>query len=316
VAVPAARLTNRTSGPVSAARFARGLKVTGPVELVIRTGSGHINISAGDPGRVEIRGTIRGPKNGPSANDAARRLDYLVSHPPIEQNGDIIKIGHTTDAGLRREVSIHYDVVVPAETRLNAGTGSGSVTIEGIAGPVDASAGSGAITAAGIGGDVRAVAGSGEIEVRAIKGNVRLAASSGPIHAVDLAGSLRAATGTGAIEAADIGSGEVEVETCSGRIDLRNILGPVRAHSASGQIRMECVESGGRCFLETVSGNITVRLPSTAKVEIDARTVSGVIRSGRPITIRGTGKRGLPTKGKSGGAGFEITTVSGNIEIE
>src|SRR5713226_998806 len=71
--------------------FERTLKVTGPVELEVATGSGHINVTTGDSSTVHIHATIR--SNGGrwfSADDAERKVRTLESNPPIEQSNNFI----------------------------------------------------------------------------------------------------------------------------------------------------------------------------------------------------------------------------------
>src|SRR5437667_12269065 len=114
----AALLSVATAGVARAAAegsFERTLKVTGPLELDVSTGSGHIDVRTGDSSTVRIRGTIRASSGGwrSSDDDAERKVRYLESNPPIEQSGNYIKIGHAEDRELMRNVSISYDLVVP-----------------------------------------------------------------------------------------------------------------------------------------------------------------------------------------------------------
>jgi DUF4097 and DUF4098 domain-containing protein YvlB len=337
------------------ARFERSLTVTGRVELVIRTGAGHINVSTGESSIVEVRGTIRAREIEFSNGKTAARLAHLRAHPPVEQHDNIIKIGQITDPDLQRNVSISYDLTVPVDSRLTANAGSGSITIEGVAGPVDATTSSGAITAIDVAGDVHARAASGEIEAQSIKGNLRVSTGSGPIHAAGVAGSFHAATACGSVEASDVtgdrgprvqppdlpslrsaeggeetspgrgdnGSaksqamaGEVQVTTVLGDIHLRNARGHVRARTSCGLIRIKNDEWAGAFSLESVSGDIEVQLPASAGFEVGARTVFGVIDSRRPITIQRSGARGVfAAKSGDGGVQLALTTVSGNIHI-
>src|SRR5207247_5903881 len=79
-------------------------------------------------------------KEGGNVKKQAR---YLEQHPPIEQDGNHIRIGLMEDRHLSRNISIDYELTVPAETQFNGQTGSGDLSVEGIRGPVDAKTGSG-----------------------------------------------------------------------------------------------------------------------------------------------------------------------------
>jgi hypothetical protein len=53
-----------------------------------------------------------------------QRVHAIESNPPIQQNGNVIRIGHMEDPELRRGISVSYEVTVPAETKLRSQTGS------------------------------------------------------------------------------------------------------------------------------------------------------------------------------------------------
>ena len=144
--------------------FERTLTVTGPVELDAKTGSGSISVRTGEAGTVYVRATIKARSGWlEGSRDAEERVRALEQNPPIEQEGNTIRIGHIEDCDLRRNISISYEIVVPVETELRSATGSGSQTIDGVRGPVRAATGSGGIRATG---DWKLRAGSSGITVR------------------------------------------------------------------------------------------------------------------------------------------------------
>ena len=77
-------------------------------------------------------------------------------NPPIQQSGNQIRIGHIDDPELRHNISISYEVVVPAETDLRVQSGSGDQKVEGIRGPLEVSSGSGGLKISAIGDRVHA----------------------------------------------------------------------------------------------------------------------------------------------------------------
>ncbi len=296
--------------------FERTLRVTGPVELTVGTGSGRINVRAGDSSNVRVSGTIRASNGFWDGDDADRRVRYLESNPPIEQHGNVIKIGHIEDHELQRNISISYELIVPVETRLRSSTGSGSQSIEGIRGPLNASTGSGSIKVSNLGDEVRASTGSGRIELESVKGSVHASTGSGPISALRVAGGFRASTGSGHVTLEQSAPGDVDVGTGSGRIELKNVHGDVRAHTASGSMVAEG-QGTGSWRLSTASGSVTTRLPAQAGFDVRARTVSGSITTDRTMTVQGTlSRRELSGKIGNGGMLLDVSTVSGNIHIE
>ncbi|HEV8383662.1 MAG TPA: DUF4097 family beta strand repeat-containing protein [Candidatus Acidoferrales bacterium] len=296
--------------------FARTLKVSGAVDLDVKTGSGSIQVRTGDASAVHVVGKIKARESffgGISAEEKVRRLE---TNPPIRQTGNSITIGEIEDRDLRENVSVSYELVVPAETRLRSHTGSGSQNIDGVRGTVEAGTGSGSLTLANIGGDVRASTGSGGVEMSSIKGAVRANTGSGDIRARGVAGSFNGSTGSGDVAVQQSAAGDVEVETGSGSIEMTGVHGGVRARTGSGSIRADG-EMTGSWRLHTSSGSVTVRLPGNAAFDLAARTSSGNIQTAHPITVQGTiGRRELNGKVRGGGPLLEVSTSSGSIHIE
>src|SRR5450755_2915947 len=115
--------------------FDRTLHVSGNVDLQIDTGSGSIHVRTGNSNEVRVTGHIR---SNDWMDSGEERVKKLESNPPIQQSGNDIRIGHIDDPDLRRNISISYEVVVPASTQLRANTGSGSQEISGISGSLEA----------------------------------------------------------------------------------------------------------------------------------------------------------------------------------
>src|SRR5436309_891578 len=110
---------------VAEGTFQRTLTVAGPVDLEVSTGAGHIDIKPGTSGRVEVRAMFRISERSRSRRQAESVSRQLQSNPPIEQNGNTIRIGRINDSEARHNVTISYDISVPAATQLRSRTGSG-----------------------------------------------------------------------------------------------------------------------------------------------------------------------------------------------
>src|SRR6185369_17562291 len=100
---------------------------------------------------------------------------------PIEQTGNLVRIGRIPDRDLQN-VSISYEIVVPPQTNIRSHTGSGRQQLDGIEGRVEAGTGSGSITLRDIRGDVNANTGSGSIRASSIRGGLRMQTGSGGIE--------------------------------------------------------------------------------------------------------------------------------------
>jgi hypothetical protein len=104
--------------------FQRTLQVTGPVSIDLCTEAGSVDVRSGNSGQVLVTGRVK--VNNWFGGDAQQQVKRITDNPPIQQNGNDIRIGHISGSELLHNVSISYDLIVPAETRLRSHSGSGS----------------------------------------------------------------------------------------------------------------------------------------------------------------------------------------------
>jgi len=297
--------------------FERNLKVTGPVDLDVTTGSGNIDIRAGEATSVRVHGIIHiHDRWGMGREGVEKKIRYLEDNPPILQNGNLIRVGRIEDPELRRHVSINYEFEVPVETRVHSETGSGDQTVAGVRGPVKASTGSGNLKVSGAGDETRVDTGSGDIEINSVKGAVFAETGSGNIRAMAVAGAVRAHTGSGDVKFEQTSDDPVKAETGSGNVEVSGVRGSLHASTGSGNITAQG-EPRGDWKLDTGSGNVTMRVPSSASFSLYAHTGSGSVNTNLPITVTGkVGGHELRGKVGTGGSLVEVGTGSGDIHIE
>jgi len=294
--------------------FDRTLSVNGPVDMDVQTGSGDIVVRPGSSGQVQIHAKIRA-SGWHVGGDIEQRIHDLETNPPIEQNGNTIRIGHIEDHERMRNISISYEVIVPAETKLHSASGSGNERVEGINGPADANSGSGNITLTNIGAETHARTGSGDIELSSIRGTVKASTGSGSIHATGIAGGFTGSSGSGEVRVEQNAPGDVEVGTGSGSVQVKGAKGAVRVQTGSGNIVAQG-QPTGEWKLRTGSGDVDVEFPTDAAYELYAHTSSGSIHSNQEMTVQGTiSSRELHGKVHGGGALVELSTSSGSIHI-
>jgi hypothetical protein len=324
--VPAAVQAQSVNGS-----FQRTLSVSGRPDIEVGTGSGRIEVGPGRDGQIEIRGRIRASddwggnrRNALSPEERVRRIE---ANPPIQQIGNVIRIGRIDDPDLQNGVSISYTLTVPADSFLRSKTGSGSHRIEGVRGNVHASTGSGSIVAREI-GSLSASAGSGSIDVERVDGSVRANTGSGRIHATGVSGAITAKTGSGGIEVVqagapaarierggvEAGSGDVDVSSSSGTVRVRGVRGTLRASTTSGGLHVQG-EPRGDWELSAASGGVRVDVPDGSGFDLDATTSSGSIDVGMPVAISSTGRRTLRGTVHGGGSRLRVRTSSGSIDI-
>lgn len=257
----------------SEATFDRTLSVSGRVELNVSTGSGNIHITHATGNQVHIFGHV---KSGWGQNND-ERVREIAANPPIEQTGNIIRIGSHHEN--LRNISIDYEIQAPADSFLEAGSGSGNINIEGV-------------------GD-----------------NAKLSTGSGDIRATGLHNGFTANTGSGNITIEQTGQGDVRAQTGSGNIELRDLRGGLRAGTGSGDIKV----TGTPIMdwkLETGSGSIEFWPGGNAGFTLDASTGSGSVHTDQEIAVQGSVDRHHVTgKVHGGGPTVRIKSGSGNIHI-
>ena len=284
--------------------FEQALSVDGPIILDVSTGSGSIKISSGNANQVKITGQIKVSGgwffSRRSSSEKQELVDRLESEPPVSLVNGRLQVGHIKDKAYRRNVSISYEVVVPADTEVKSHTGSGSQTISGVIGPVEAETGSGKVTLTDIGGAVNARSGSGAI------------------RADDIAGAFEAHTGSGSVRLTQVAPGDVVVSTGSGSSELHGVVGALHVRAGSGRVEVDGQQTGA-WDVDTGSGSVRITLPEDAAFKLDAQTGSGGITLGHPLTITIQGKvpkKHLKGDVRGGGDLLKIETGSGGIRIE
>ena len=310
----AATMASRPARASDDGRFDRTLSVTGAVDLDVQTGSGEISVRTGDSSKVEIHGRIHA-NHGWFGAEAEQRVHEIEANPPIEQNGNTIRVGHIENHDWKNNISISYELVVPVQTKLRSESGSGDQVIAGIAGPADASSGSGRLRLSNIGGETHARTGSGDIELNGIQGAAKVVAGSGSIRAIGIAGALTASSGSGSVKFEQTAAGDVEIGTGSGDVEIKGAKGALKVQTGSGSITAQG-NPAGDWRLHTGSGDVTVELPQQAAFNLVARTSSGSIDSSREIAVQGKlSPRELQGKVGGGGPTVELSTSSGSIQI-
>ena len=204
-------------------KFDRTLTVNGPVTMDLTTGSGNVTVRAGGSNQVVIHAVVRS-SNDWFGGDAESAVRAVESNPPVEQNGNSIRVGTTSGRCQAPRVDQHD--VTPADTSLQAHSGSGDIGV-GIAQER---------------GRRRRVQ---EMSLRDLGPQANARTGSGSIKGQDIALPFTARTGSGGVDADLTGSGNADVESGSGEVRLRGVKGGLRARTGSGDITVDGgVQSG------------------------------------------------------------------------
>ncbi len=222
VAAPAWAKTERGT-------FDRTLSVSGSVTLDVMTPYGEIIVTTGPAGTVTITARIKAKSSRRSDYTPEEIVRKLTGNPPIEQDGNTIRIGYISeeerDKGLYQGARIYYEITVPSDTAVNAKSGYGDIHISGITRPAEVRTGYGNVTLSSPAGGVTVKTGYGDItiegaptedwELKTGYGNVKLDLPSDASFELD----------------ARTGFGDIATEhpmTISGRFRHSRIRGTVR----------------------------------------------------------------------------------------
>jgi hypothetical protein len=278
-------------------QFERTLQVSGPVDLEVLTHSGDVTVRAGSGGSVFIRGKIH---VGDHWLMGGREADVhqIEQNPPIRQEGNSIHIEYVD----MKNISVDYEISVPANTTVRSRSGSGDQIIEGTHGNVDVQTG------------------SGDVKLANLTGEIHLQTGSGNIRARQVAGPVRGGTGSGDVEIEEAASGDIDLHTGSGNIIAHGVQGGFHGETGSGDVTAEGTQTGS-WEIHTGSGNVHVRLPANAAFDADLSTSSGSVDMGQPIEMTVQGRIGDSHKqirGKVHGGGplLRVRTGSGDIHIQ
>ena len=283
--------------------FERTLQVSGPVDLEVLTHSGDVTVRSGSSGSVVIRGKIYVSEHWkilPGIEIGGRKdaVHDIEQNPPIRQDGNRIHIDYLNV----HDISVDYEITVPAETTVRTHSGSGDQTIEGTRGNVDVQTG------------------SGDVRLSNLTGEIRLQTGSGNIKAHEISGPIRGGAGSGDIEVEESGPGDIDLHTGSGNITVRGIQGGFHAEAGSGDITAEGTQSG-RWEIRTGSGNVHIGLPGNAAFDADISTSSGTIEVNSPLEMTVQGRvqetrKQIHGKVRGGGPLLSVRTGSGDIRVD
>ena len=277
--------------------FEKTLQVSGPVDLEVFTHSGDVTVRAGSSGSIFIRGKIYVGDRwfGGRRDDDVHAIEQ---NPPIHQSGNSVHIDYVN----YHNISVDYEITVPADTTIRSHTGSGDQILEGTRGNADVQTG------------------SGDVKLSNITGEIHLQTGSGDVRAHSISGAVHGGTGSGNIEIEETASGDIDLHTGSGNVTARGINGGFHGETGSGDVTAEGTQTG-TWEIRTGSGNVHVRLPGNAAFEADISTSSGSVDVGAPIEMTVQGRIGdvhksVHGKVRGGGPLLRVRSGSGDIHIE
>ena len=316
IGILAVALTLVTAVPSFAQRvaFERSYTVGATPTLDVTTIRGKIDVSAGAADRIVIRGTATVRWGLSSPTEAYELVKKAAANPPIQQEGDTLRLRPPSSPEEQRAMTVAYDVTVPRGTIVRSNSDSGETTIAGVAGRVSIRTESAAISVRDLGGDTEVTTQSGAGNADSVAGNLTVSTQSSRISARNPGGGLRVRTQSGAVEGTFRGQGTVDVGTGSSAIDLVGVNGALTPSSNSGRIRVSGLPSAP-WQVTSGSGSFELDFDSNAKLTLDARSGSGSVRVDGSTLKGSTSKDSASGTVGGGGPLVRANSRSGSIRI-
>jgi hypothetical protein len=281
--------------------FEREMEVRVPLQLEVATGSGDISVHRGEEGKLRVTSEF-GVRAG-SQEEAEELARRIREDPPIEVEGDLVRVGGLRKYNLRTWAAgpsavFDFSISTPSETEVRVESGSGDQSVRNLKGPVTAKAG------------------SGDIQVQDVEGHVEIDTGSGDIAVVRVRSSVSASIGSGDLDLGEIG-GDVSVRIGSGDARLRHLGGSIHVTSGSGDVNLEStVPDGVEWILKAGSGDVGLLLPGGSRFNLSARSVLGEIETDFGLQAPGgIGKLVEGGVGDNPTSKITIETARGDIRI-
>ena len=269
--------------------FSYPLSASGSVQL--ENSNGSVEISGWDKNTVEIEGTKYA---NTEERLAQMKIDVISSAnsvsirtvPPLDRHGNF---------GAR------YVIHVPRQAEL-----------------ASISSSNGAIREDGVEGNSHLKTSNGSVHASQIQGLLDVQTSNGSVEVSDVTGDTTLRTSNGSIRA-EIRKGRFEARTSNGGIDVRLREAdskPIRLASSNGHIDLT-MDAAREVHADTSNSSITVRMPSSAGVNLRAHTSGSAIASDFEVSVHGGNfsKSRLEGAIGSGGPLVDLTTTNGRIRL-
>ncbi len=266
-----------------------------------------VEIRPGSGSRIHIEAIQRGGSQG----------DYQVNVVP---SGDILRVTESSGSFFCFfcSRSVRYRIAVPSGAQADIRTASGEIDVEGLSGAVSLASFSGNVRAGDLTGGLTVSTTSGEVQLNDIAGKLEVGSISGDVKLEN-----------GKIDGATVSttSGEVDLDGVAGALKLTSVSGNIQVREArdgrldlsttSGEIEYDgSLARESANSLNSISGDVRVRLPDANSFRLDASTVSGDISSEFELRDGQQARRSLSGVAGDGSATLTIGTTSGDIGIE
>jgi len=227
-------------------------------------------------------------------------------------NGRRVTIG---DDGLDARADLV--VRVPKGGRVAVHLAVGAVTVANVDGELRLHTDNAAVTASGSRGVLAVEVGAGDVRISDAQGELKVDTGSGSVDVTRFSGSdLSVDTGSGEVSGSDLTADALGVDTGSGEIRLAGVSSPrLSLETGSGGITAELRRDLASLQVETGSGDVSIRAPSSLGAEVEIQTASGDIETDFPLQVTRGGRDHMVGTIGDGKGTIAIETGSGGIRL-
>lgn len=156
----------------------------------------------------------------------------------------------------------------------------------------------------------------GAINVRNVTGNVVIESVAGGLVIEDIAGNVNATTVNQSIRINRV-RGAIMAETVNGSIVMTAAdADRVRASTVNGIIEYDgVVRDGGRYFLGTHNGRLTMTIPEAANASLRISSGSGRVEAAFPVSLTSTRSNRFAATVGTGSADVQLQSFNGVIRL-
>jgi putative adhesin len=265
-------------------------------------------------GRAPDRGStqLRVRDDGTFGGDGDEWHDHGRHERHDEEEGRRVTIG---DDGLDARADLV--VLVPKGERVAVHLAVGAVTVANVDGELRVHTHSAPVTASGTRGMLAVDVDAGEVRVSDAQGELDVDTGSGSVDVTKFSGSdLTVDTGSGEVTGSDLTADELGVDTGSGEIRLAGVTSPrLSLETGSGGITAELRRDLASLEVETGSGDVSIRAPSSLGAAVEIQTASGDIETDFPLQMTRGGRDHMVGTIGDGKGTIAIETGSGEIRL-
>lgn len=308
------------------------MSVTNGGTLTIRADRGSIDVTNSAEGAISVE--VQRKAKGAEAEEVLKQHQVNIS----QTDNEVTITGSMTNTLLTRSGSprmeVRFLVSIPRQFNVDLQTSKGGITVQ----PLE--------------GDARVVAAGGNVHVASVTGRLHVEVSDGSIRIGSCGGALSATASAGNIKVGEC-AGDATVESGGGNIDLTTTRGTVKATTSGGSIRVResirdlllraasggitvdqasagvdaessagPIQVGFSAFstrdstLVSAAGVITVYLPPSAGLNVDAAATGGDVSCDFPVRLEGEPKPGeLHGTINGGGNTLKLEATGGGIRL-